>query len=614
MTGGPIDASLCLAGRDLVEPRPSPDGAWVLVGVKSVGRSGFVLVPTEAGPERTVAVDPPPTLGRGFGGGASCWLPDSSGFVYVGDGQVWVHRLDGQRRCLTNVESGREVQSPVVSPDGRHVAFTVDLAEVCVVALEGASGAVEHRFESHDFVMDPAWAVGVQGQARDSTGSAAPELFWVGWDVPHMPWDSSVVMGASLTGGPWRTIVGDHHAGQSTQVQQVRPHGDALWYVRDTDGWLNVHRNGSCVLAERFEHANPTWGPGQRSFAVSPDGRRVALNRNEQGFGRLLVVDLDANGRAAQVHEIGKGVHGQLHWVGDCITALRTGGRTPTQVVAYRESAPGTWTRSVLAVGPSVEWAALEHHLVEPECFTVTYMDTVVDVAVSVPVRAYRPERQTGGVIVWVHGGPTDQWQVTFMPRISYWVSRGWSVVVPDHRGSTGHGRAFQQSLRHAWGMADMRDVAAVIEHVQQSGWCTPANTLALGGSAGGYVALRVLEQHPERLAGAAVVYPVIDPVGLIDSTHRFEAHYTDTLVDVAAVREHRTRVAVDPLRIARPVLVIHGDSDPVVPALQSQVFAEQSPWVELVVYPGEGHGFRRYENQLDEYRRIEQFIDRVCP
>lgn len=609
-----IDASLCLGGRDLVEPIPSPDGAWVLIGVRSAGRSSFVLVPLQGGPERVVAADPSPSLGRGLGGGAACWLPDSSGFVYVGAGQVWLHRLDGWRRCVTNVEAGREVQSPTVSPDGRLLAFTVDLAEVCVVALDPAAAEVERRFASHDFVMDPAWGHLTGSSPRDPTALAHPELFWVGWDVPHMPWDSSSLVGASLDSGTWRTVVGDHRGGEPTQVQQARPHGGALWYVRDTEGWVNVQRNGAPVLAERFEHAGPSWGPGQRSFAVSPDGQRVALNRNERGFGRLVVVDLDDDGRAAQVHEIGRGVHGQLRWVGDCITALRTGARTPTQVVTYRESVNGEWARSVLAVGPAIEWAALEHHLVEPECFTVSYEDAVAGRAVSVPVRAYRPVRQTGGVIVWVHGGPTDQWQVTFMPRISFWVSRGWTVVVPDHRGSTGHGRAFQQSLRHAWGMADMRDVAAVIEHVQQSGWSTSANTVALGGSAGGYVALRVLEQHPELLAGAAVVYPVIDPVGLIDSTHRFEAHYTDTLVDVPAVREHRARVAVDPQRIDRPVLVIHGDSDPVVPVLQSQVFAEQSPLVELVVYEGEGHGFRRYENQLDEYHRIEQFIGRICP
>ncbi|MGA1077268.1 MAG: hypothetical protein ACO307_19420, partial [Ilumatobacteraceae bacterium] len=349
MSAGPIAASLCVAGRDLVEPRPSPDGRWVLFGTRAEGRNSLVLVPSAGGPERIVAADPSPSLGRGLGGGAFCWLPDSSGFVYSGEGQVWLHGLDGAQRRLSDVEPGRDVQSPVVSSDGRWVAFTVDLAAVHVVPFDTALGSAV-VFTSHDFVMDPAWV-------------ESSSLSWVGWDVPHMPWDSSSVVRGDLETRTWSTVVADHHERALTSVQQAQCVDGVWWYVRDTGGWLNVHRNGTAVLDERFEHAGPSWGPGQRSYAVSPDGRRVAIHRNESGFGRLLVVDLDAAGSAAAVHEIGRGVHAQLHWVGNTITALRTGGRTPTQVVTYNEQGDGSWVRSVLAVGPAAEWTAREHHL-----------------------------------------------------------------------------------------------------------------------------------------------------------------------------------------------------------------------------------------------------------
>jgi len=184
--------------------------------------------------------------------------------------------------------------------------------------------------------------------------------------------------------------------------------------------------------------------------------------------------------------------------------------------------------------------------------------------------------------------------------------------VVPDHRGSTGHGRAFQQALRHAWGEADSADVAAVIAYVHEHGWALPQTTVLMGGSAGGYVALRVLERAPASVAGAAVVYPVTDPMGLRNSTHRFEAHYTDTLVDVEAVLAGQRTVAIDPGRIARPVLVLHGDADPVVPLIQSEALATQCPLVELVVFDGEGHGFRQHRHQLDEYARLERFLTAV--
>jgi dipeptidyl aminopeptidase/acylaminoacyl peptidase len=60
-------------------------------------------------------------------------------------------------------------------------------------------------------------------------------------------------------------------------------------------------------------------------------------------------------------------------------------------------------------------------------------------------------------------------------------------------------------------------------------------------------------------------------------------------------------------------LLVFHGSDDPVVPVAQSRALVdrmrEHDAEVELVVYPGEGHGFRQEANQIDEYRRIEAFL-----
>ena len=120
-------------------------------------------------------------------------------------------------------------------------------------------------------------------------------------------------------------------------------------------GWLNVRVDGESVLAESAEQAGPTWGMGQRSFAVSPDSSHVALCRNEGGFGRLVVVDRSSG----RVTNVGKGGHGQLTWVGDTLVALRSGAVTPTQIVAYdlsdlsvKPSADGARRRPGRRVGP----------------------------------------------------------------------------------------------------------------------------------------------------------------------------------------------------------------------------------------------------------------------
>ena len=110
-----------------------------------------------------------------------------------------------------------------------------------------------------------------------------------------MPWDESVTVTVELGVDSTVSTV-DGPAGR--QVQQPRFAADGTrWDVCDEGGWLNVRRNGRAVLAEPHEHAGPSWGPGQRSYAVSPDGRYVVLNRNEDGFGRLVLVDVDSTER-----------------------------------------------------------------------------------------------------------------------------------------------------------------------------------------------------------------------------------------------------------------------------------------------------------------------------
>ena len=88
------------------------------------------------------------------------------------------------------------------------------------------------------------------------------------------------------------------------------------------------------------------------------------------------------------------------------------------------------------------------------------------------------------------------------MPRVAFWWSRGWDVLVPDPRGSTGHGRAYQQAMNGGWGALDVDDTAATLRASHSHGWSEPQRTVVMGGSSGGMTALGVLGRH-EGLAEA---------------------------------------------------------------------------------------------------------------
>jgi dipeptidyl aminopeptidase/acylaminoacyl peptidase len=575
----PVSAALVAAGRTVAEPRLSPDGTLVAFVSVDDGRSRLVAVDATGGPERVVGVDPAPYAARGLGGGAFDWLPDGSALVVAGRaGGLWRQPVGGGRaELLHEVEP---VAAVAVSPDATTVAYVVDAHHVEV--LDVATGEVTRRSDA-DFVADPAWS---------TTG----QLAWIEWDVPAMPWDSSrlLVDGEVVAGG------------EGVQVQQPRfsPDGSRLGYLSDETGWLNLTildlaTNEVVRFDEHVEHGGPTWGPGQRSWAWSPQGDEVVVCRNERGFGSLVRWrpgggDPEPGARA---------VHGAVDWRGDRIVAVRTGARTPTQVVTYE----GT-ERRTLAIGP----VALgdDAHLPEPE---------LVEWGDGVPGRLYRGTGVAPApLIVWVHGGPTDQWPVEWRPRFTYWLDRGWNILVPDHRGSTGHGRAFTQALRHQWGVADVEDVIAGIEAAHRNGWGDRDRTVVMGGSAGGFTVLNLLATAPGLCAAGVDLFGVADLIGLAQVDYRYEAHYTHSLVGPLP-EAHDTYEARSPVHraeaITDPLLVLQGDQDEVVPLEQSRQMVERltelGRTVELHVYEGEGHGWGRSATVVDELHRTEAFLER---
>ena len=586
---GSIPAAAGTAGRTVADPQLAPDGSMVAFLSMGSGATQLVLVDATGGPERVLPTDVPPNRTHPMAGGVFGWSPDGLSIVYcASDGSLRMQPIDGAATHALTPAAESSLSGPCLSPDGKRVAVVVDERSVMVVPLDGTPPVPIPT--SADFAFDPAWL-------------DASTVVWHGWSPPDMPWDHSTVFAAPADGScPARPLVDQ----PDMQVTQPRPRNGHLAYLSDATGWLNLWVDGRAMVDEPFEHGGPTWGPGIRTFAWSPDGARIAFCRNEGGFGRLCVVEV----ATGAVRAVARAVHTALSWRGDRLVALRTGGITPTVIVSYDD---GKWERTILARGPAI---GVERGAAEPDLVTYPGYD-----GFELHARLYRARSGSHRLLCWIHGGPTDQWPVTFNSRIAYFVSRGWNVLVPDHRGSTGHGRAYTQALRESWGELDVADVRAALETAHQRGWSRPTQSAVIGGSAGGFTALHVAASAPEQLAAVVALYPVTDLEPLAATTHRFEAHYCQHLVGSlpgAAERYRNRSVLFQSKRITAPLLLLHGDDDKVVPVAQSAALAERltaaGGEVALHIYQGEGHGWKRPDTVTDELHRVEAFLDRHIP
>jgi dipeptidyl aminopeptidase/acylaminoacyl peptidase len=222
-------------------------------------------------------------------------------------------------------------------------------------------------------------------------------------------------------------------------------------------------------------------------------------------------------------------------------------------------------------------------------------------------------------MLVNVHGGPTSQALADWNPRVQYLVQRGWIVLQPNYRGSTGYGMTYRRALEGRWGERDAADVAAGIKHAVKEGWCDPRRVVLMGGSAGGLTILNVAALHGDLVAAVVALYPVTDLLELDATTHRFESGYNARLVgplpdarDTYVANSATTHAT----KITAPALLLHGSEDHIVVPAQSaaleQTLQRAGTPVERHVYEGEGHGWRRSGTVVDELERIEAFLART--
>ena len=227
--------------------------------------------------------------------------------------------------------------------------------------------------------------------------------------------------------------------------------------------------------------------------------------------------------------------------------------------------------------------------------------------------REYAPGARVPFVVM-VHGGPTGRWSDSFEAWGQLLASRGYAVLYPNVRGSTGYGNRFVEMNRSDWGGGDFKDVMAGVDAVIARGVADPAK-LGIGGwSYGGYMAAWAVTQT-NRFKAAVSGAPVIDLASEFGTENG--SAYDEWFYGVPYEKQEGF-IKSSPITYAKnvrtPTLLLQGEADTTDPIGQSQQFYRALKRYEvdaqLVLYPREGHGLREEKHLLDRLNRVVNWFD----
>jgi dienelactone hydrolase len=230
-------------------------------------------------------------------------------------------------------------------------------------------------------------------------------------------------------------------------------------------------------------------------------------------------------------------------------------------------------------------------------------------------------------MVVLVHGGPYlrgTEWR--WEAESQFLASRGYAVLEPEFRGSTGYGSALFSAGKKQWGLAMQDDIADAVKFAVAQGIADPKRICIMGGSYGGYATLMGLVKDHDLyqcgVASAAVTdIPLMFDSGamvLSDMSEQYKKYGAPELIgDVE--KDAQQFIDTSPLkqaaRIKRPLLLAHGTDDRRVPfvhfkKMRSALESNKAD-AEFVEYVSEGHGWTLLKNRLDFWNRVEKFLDK---
>jgi dipeptidyl aminopeptidase/acylaminoacyl peptidase len=504
----------------------------------------------------------------------------------------------GEPRNLTNTEDVSETVDEF-SPDGKLLAIGVKektTPATNLAVMQWPGGAI--RQLTHEIDPKASWGENVwspDGRFIFATRS-------IGTD------DSEIFRISAATGKSEELLA--HTGKQLVSIADVSPNGSTLLLTSNAKGgYENVALLDLATKKLRWL-TDTQWSAD--AVAFTPDGGSAVYVLNADGRVSTRFINLKT------MQESDRGVPAGLNTPAAEPTPFLPDG---SMLISHEDS---SHPQELFRLATDDSFTQITHNandtlqqIALPKSQLVTYRSfdgMLISAFVWVPFNAKRDG--TAAAVVMPHGGPTGQVTDSFNGRAELLASRGFVVIAPNVRGSTGYGMDFQNANIKDLGGADLKDEIAGVDFLKATGLIDSKHVGIWGGSYGGYMTLMAIGKTPDVWSAAVDEYGILNWMSMLEHEDPSLQEYEKSLLG-DPVKDRAVYEASSPLKYIRnetaPLLVMQGDNDIRVPKEEAEqvvsILKAEGRTVDAIYYPEEGHGFVKREHQQDELTRAVAWL-----
>jgi dipeptidyl aminopeptidase/acylaminoacyl peptidase len=587
----PLDSLLKVPYIDAYEGFDiSPDGRWLAFSWNLSGQWEIYLLDMTANTQ-------PCKVSVGAGAKfAPRWSPDGKRLAYAldpdGAERFDIYIYDRASDSHTNLtpDTPETIQPGFSwSPDGKWIALASDRSgrfDTYVISTQGGTPRL---------LLDapyPDWKV-----------KWSPDGDWIAVVLQADGQDFQTSLVPSEGGEP--VVVADQGVPLNTREIAWSPNGDYLAFSADP---TSAFRIGLFHLPTRQVSWLTDSAGDQEMPAWSKDGMHIACIATHAADSALEIISLQD--RSVSTYKVAPGMHSRPLFTPDDQGVLFTfnNPQHPDDLWLLNLE-NGTLHQLTHSLPAWLDPVAL----VIPQHIHYASQD-----GQRVPALLYQPhgDQPNPPAVIYIHGGPNWLTYITWDPLLQHMLSRGWVVLAPNYRGSTGYGREWQQASRFDLGGKDTQDIVWAADYLAIQQLADPQRIVVTGRSYGGYLTMTSMTQYPDRWAGGSAVVPFLNWFTGHDNV-RQDLIFWD-LENMGDPVEHRQRYYdrspfffLD--RIQAPVQLICGAHDPRCPANESvqarDRLIELGKRVDFKLYEDEGHSFLKTSNVIDARQRQIEFL-----